>query len=170
MLLDRREASESGLEQTLATNLVGPWALTAKLVGHLKRGTNSRIIWVSSGGMYTQRLNIDHLHAPPSPFDGVRAYAQTKRAMVMLSERLGRELSGAGISVHCMHPGWADTPGVERSLPLFWRVTKSILRSPEARVQTPSSGSQLATKQTNEPACSGSTANPAQPTSSPEPA
>ncbi|MEC8193412.1 MAG: SDR family NAD(P)-dependent oxidoreductase [Myxococcota bacterium] len=136
VLLDRRERAASGLEQTLATNLVGPWALTAKLMGHLRRGTNSRIIWVSSGGMYTQRLNIGHLEEPPTPFDGVRANAQTKRAMVMLSQRLGQELGDSGVAVHCMHPGWADTPGVERSLPRFWRLTKPILRSPEAGADT----------------------------------
>ncbi len=136
VLLDSRVDTSAGLEATLATNLIGPWRLTAALIGHLRRGQNSRIIWVSSGGMYTQRLNISHLENPPSPFDGVRAYAQTKRAMVHLSERLSTELAAAGIAVHCMHPGWAATPGVQRSLPLFWKVTRPILRTSEAGADT----------------------------------
>jgi len=86
--------------------------------------------------MYTQRLNIQQLENPPEPFDGVRAYAQTKRAMVYLSERLATALGPDNIAVHCMHPGWADTPGVERSLPLFWKVTRSILRNAEAGADT----------------------------------
>lgn len=136
VLLDARTSTEADLETTLATNLIGPWSLTAALIDHLRRGHNSRIIWVSSGGMYTQRLNIQHLETPPEPFDGVRAYAQTKRAMVYLSARLGQALASDNIAVHCMHPGWADTPGVERSLPLFWKVTRGILRTSEAGADT----------------------------------
>jgi GTPase Era involved in 16S rRNA processing len=35
-----------------------------------------------------------------------------------------------------MHPGWADTPGVESSLPEFHRVTEKVLRSPEEGADT----------------------------------
>ena len=136
VLLDRLATSNFGIEQTLSTNLVGPWAFTAAMLPLLRKGQNSRVIWVSSGGMYTQRLNIDHLESPPDPFDGVRAYAQTKRAMVMLSERLAAELAASDIAVHCMHPGWANTPGVEQSLPLFWRITKPILRTADSGADT----------------------------------
>ena len=34
------------------------------------------------------------------------------------------------IVVNSMHPGWADTPGVQTALPGFRRVTKRVLRSP----------------------------------------
>ncbi len=30
-----------------------------------------------------------------------------------------------------MHPGWADTPGVETALPAFYRATRKFLRTPE---------------------------------------
>jgi len=35
-----------------------------------------------------------------------------------------------------MHPGWADTPGVRRSLPTFRRVTGPLLRSPAQGADT----------------------------------
>jgi hypothetical protein len=35
-----------------------------------------------------------------------------------------------------MHPGWADTPGVERSLPTFRRLTGPLLRTPEEGADT----------------------------------
>jgi dehydrogenase/reductase SDR family protein 12 len=136
VLMTERTDTESGLETTLATNLVGPLQLTAALLPVLRAGTRSRVIFVSSGGMYTQRLNVDRLGDPPTPFDGVAAYAQTKRAMVELSGRIAVLLGEHGVSVQCMHPGWANTPGVERSIPGFWRVTKSILRTPEAGADT----------------------------------
>jgi hypothetical protein len=42
----------------------------------------------------------------------------------------------ARLVVHAMHPGWARTPGVERSLPTFRRVTGPLLRSPEEGADT----------------------------------
>jgi hypothetical protein len=35
-----------------------------------------------------------------------------------------------------MHPGWADTPGVETALPAFYRATRHLLRSPEEGADT----------------------------------
>ena len=35
-----------------------------------------------------------------------------------------------------MHPGWADTPGVENSLPAFYCVTRPFLRSPQEGADT----------------------------------
>ena len=133
-LLGQRSVSAQGIEQTLATHLVGPLALTATLMPKMGRGT--RVIWVSSGGMYTQKLNIRHLEDPPEPFDGVRAYAQVKRAMVITSEHLAAAVEPYGITVHCMHPGWVSTPGVQTSIPRFYRWTRSILRTPEQGADT----------------------------------
>jgi hypothetical protein len=35
-----------------------------------------------------------------------------------------------------MHPGWAETPGVERSLPGFFRLTRPLLRTPAEGADT----------------------------------
>lgn len=134
VLLDRSAVSAQGLELTLATHLVGPLALTATLMPKMRAG--ARIIWVSSGGMYSQKLNIEHLEHPPDPFDGVRAYAQVKRAMVIAAEHLAAAVESRGITVQCMHPGWASTPGVQTSIPRFYRWTRSILRTPEQGADT----------------------------------
>jgi dehydrogenase/reductase SDR family protein 12 len=39
-------------------------------------------------------------------------------------------------AVHAMHPGWADTPGVAKSLPTFRKVTGPALRSPDQGADT----------------------------------
>ena len=136
VLLNDRQANHDGLEQTLATNLVGPLRLTAMLMPLLRAGHRSRVIWVSSGGMYAKALDVDALYDPPSPFDGVATYAQTKRAMVVMNEMLAERLAMQGIASHCMHPGWANTPGVERSIPTFWKLTRPILRTAETGADT----------------------------------
>jgi len=125
-----------GHELTLSTNLLAPFSLSAQLLPRLRRGSKARIIWVSSGGMYSQRLQVEQLDAPQQGFDGVAAYARTKRAMVVLAEQLAERLAPFDIAVHAMHPGWAETPGVQTSIPGFWRMTRWILRSPEQGADT----------------------------------
>ena len=67
--------------------------------------------------------------------DGVVAYAQTKRMQVVLSELFAQRW-GEGVRFHAMHPGWADTPAVQTSLPEFWKFTKGRLRTPEQGADT----------------------------------
>jgi short-subunit dehydrogenase len=86
--------------------------------------------------MYAQRLAIDDLQMERGEFDGVTAYAASKRAEVDLTELWAQRLRGLGIFVHAMHPGWVDTPGVKASLPRFHRVTKPLLRTPEQGADT----------------------------------
>jgi NAD(P)-dependent dehydrogenase (short-subunit alcohol dehydrogenase family) len=115
---------------------VGPFLLTSLLWPRLARADSSRVIHVSSGGMYTRRLNLEALGDTSGSYDGVTTYAHTKRAQVVMSEQLARRLRPKGISVHCMHPGWADTPGVQSSIPRFWRMTRRILRTPAQGADT----------------------------------
>ncbi|MCK6550283.1 SDR family NAD(P)-dependent oxidoreductase [Myxococcota bacterium] len=130
------ERTSDGLERTWATNVAGPFALTCLLVGRLQRSQDARLVTVSSGGMLTQKLDLSIVDGTARPFDGVVAYAQTKRAEVVLSELWAERLAGSTVTVSAMHPGWADTPGVRTSLPRFYALTRAILRTPEQGADT----------------------------------
>ena len=136
VLPDARELTGDGLERAFATNVVGPFLLTALLLPKLRAAPRARVITVSSGGMYPQRLDLDDLGWRKRTFDGVIAYANTKRAEVVLNETWARRLAGTGVTFAAMHPGWADTPAVRSSLPRFHRVTRAILRSPSQGADT----------------------------------
>jgi NAD(P)-dependent dehydrogenase (short-subunit alcohol dehydrogenase family) len=136
VLPDERIETPDGLELTFATHVVGPFLLTRLLRPNLERSPDARVVWVSSGGMYTRRLNLSDPNWTERDYDGVLAYAETKRAQVILSELWAEELRGSPISVNAMHPGWADTPSVESSLPRFHRITKHILRTPAEGADT----------------------------------
>lgn len=133
---DVYQRSSEGIEKTAATHVVGPWLMTELLRPALERAGHSRVLWVSSGGMYAEPLRVDALEMSPEGYDGVIAYARAKRAQVTLSELLAEELKGAGVLVHAMHPGWVDTPGVERSLPRFRALLRPLLRSPAEGTDT----------------------------------
>ena len=136
VLLSEREQSIDGFELSFATNVLGPFLLTGLLIPLLEAGAPSRIINVSSGGMYTQKLDVEDLQFERKPFNGVTAYAQAKRAQVILTELWAEKLAGSGITVNAMHPGWADTPGVRTSIPRFHRFAKIALRTPEQGADT----------------------------------
>jgi len=135
LLPDEREETRDGLELTFAVHVAGPLLLTAGLAGRLAAAAG-RVVFVSSGGMYSQALSVQDVDWRERPYDGVAAYAQTKRMQVVLADMLNRHLGGSGVAVFAMHPGWVDTPGVERSLPRFWRLLKSRLRTPDQGADT----------------------------------
>ncbi|HSN84952.1 MAG TPA: SDR family NAD(P)-dependent oxidoreductase [Polyangiales bacterium] len=134
VLLPERSETDEGFETTFATNLLGHFLLTNLLVDALE--PPARIINVSSGGMYTQRIRVDDLQMARGRYDGTVAYARTKRGQVILTELWAEALRGRGIVVHAMHPGWADTPGVSSSLPRFYKLTKPLLRTPAQGADT----------------------------------
>ena len=136
VLTPERTLTDDGIETTFATNVVGPFLLTELLLPTLRASAPARVINVSSGGMYTQKLRSDDLYMERDDFDGSVAYARTKRAEVILTEELARTLDGSGVVVHSMHPGWADTPGVRSSLPRFYRLMRPLLRTAEQGADT----------------------------------
>lgn len=136
VLPPQRTLTDDGIELTFATNVAGPFLLTALLADLLAAAAPSRVINVSSGGMYTAKLDVDDLQSAEGAFDGTAAYAQTKRAEVILTELWADRLRERGIVVHSMHPGWVDTPGLEASLPTFRKVAGPLLRDAEQGADT----------------------------------
>ncbi len=129
-LVHERTVTGDGIELTLAVHVVGPFLLANLLRPALAASGDGRIVVVASGGMYGTRIKVRDLHSARGEFDGTTAYARAKRAQVILTEMAAEVLEPEGIAVSSMHPGWADTPGVESSLPGFYKLTKPFLRSP----------------------------------------
>lgn len=127
VLPPERAETEDGHELTVATHVLGPHLLTAELRPLLSADSDARVVFVSSGGMYAQRLRVDDPEFHEGEFNGTAAYARTKRMQVVLAELWAKRMTG--VSVHAMHPGWADTPGVTDSLPGFAKIVGPILRT-----------------------------------------
>jgi NAD(P)-dependent dehydrogenase (short-subunit alcohol dehydrogenase family) len=134
MFPTRRETPD-GLEATFALLVVGPFVLETGLLPLLRATPGSRVIAVTSGGMYAQRLPLDDLQLRRGEYSGARAYARAKRAQVALMREWARRLRGE-VAFAAMHPGWADTPGLAEALPGFRRVMRPILRTPVEGIDT----------------------------------
>jgi len=136
VLPPQRTETADGHELTVATHVLGPHLLTAELRAVLAGEPDARVIFVSSGGMYAQRLRSDDPEFHRGEYDGVTAYARTKRMQVVLAQLWAEQLAEQHVAVHAMHPGWADTPGVTESLPRFARFAGPLLRTPEQGADT----------------------------------
>ena len=128
--------TDEGHEVTLATHVLTPFLLTARLTPLLEASPAGRVVTVASGGMYTERLDVAALQPDPGDYDGVRAYARCKRAQVVLAEEWTRRRPGRGPTFNTMHPGWADTPGIRHALPGFSRLVGPLLRTPREGADT----------------------------------
>jgi NAD(P)-dependent dehydrogenase (short-subunit alcohol dehydrogenase family) len=128
-LLNSYQKTSDGYEKTFATHVLGPHVMTRTLLPILQRTGDARVITMTSGGMYAEKLDPAHVMMSRSEYDGVRAYAKAKRAQVALNEQWALREPSAAV-FHTVHPGWAATPGIAGSLPRFNRAMGPFLRDP----------------------------------------
>lgn len=97
--------TSDNLEMNFATNTLGTHILTENLIPNLRKSEQkSRVIIVSSGGMLTNKLNLNDLNCEKmNPFDGTMAYAQNKRQQVIMTEQYAEKYPD--IFFASMHPG-----------------------------------------------------------------
>ena len=135
-LFNPRQQTAEGFEKSFALLLLSPYILTERLLPLLEQASSPRVVNVLSGGMYTQKIDVDDLQSKRGEYSGAEAYARAKRGLMILTEEWADRWRDSGIVVNAMHPGWADTPGVETALPGFYRLTKPLLRTPEEGADT----------------------------------
>lgn len=135
LLPERREAPD-GTEITTQVMVAAPFLMTTLLLDPLRAARPGRAVTMSSGGMYTSGLTVSGLQMKESEYNGPQQYARAKRAQVVLNEVWAAKIPKAEIVFHAMHPGWADTPGVDAGIPGFGKLMGPLLRSPEQGADT----------------------------------
>jgi len=117
-LLNQRTLTPDGLETTFATHLLyGTYLLGKLAMPMLEQTPDSRLIMVSSGGMYNSKFpswTTATSHASKADkYDGQLAYVYAKRGQVLLAERWA--VLHPKVKVVSCHPGWTLTDGVEKA-------------------------------------------------------
>ena len=135
LLPERREAAD-GTELTTQVMVAAPFLMTTLLLDELRAAGPGRVITMSSGGMYTSGLTVSKLQMSERSYSGPQQYARAKRAQVVLNEMWAAKVPPSEVVFHAMHPGWADTPGVDAGIPGFGKVMGPLLRSPEQGADT----------------------------------
>jgi NAD(P)-dependent dehydrogenase (short-subunit alcohol dehydrogenase family) len=105
--------SRDGHELRFAVNYLAPFLFTHLLLPALKNSAPSRIVNVSSIGQ--SPIDFDDIMLEKK-FDSVKAYRQSKLALIMFTFDLAEQLKNYNITVNCLHPGtFLNTNMVRRS-------------------------------------------------------
>jgi NAD(P)-dependent dehydrogenase (short-subunit alcohol dehydrogenase family) len=128
----RYQRTEDGFERTLATNHLGPFALTGLILDRVLPGPGSRIVTVASIGHRRGVIDFDDLQGDRG-YRFQQAYFQSKLASLLFTYELQARLeeAGAGTIAVAAHPGNARTE--------FGRDMSGIVRiamSPRLRALT----------------------------------
>lgn len=109
MALPTRQESPDGPELQLATNFLGHFALTARLLPLLQAG-QARVVQLSSVAHRQGRIHLDDLNLTTG-YTPWKAYAQSKLAMLMFALELDRRSQAGnwGLTSVAAHPGYART-------------------------------------------------------------
>ncbi|MDP2361280.1 MAG: SDR family NAD(P)-dependent oxidoreductase [bacterium] len=108
-----RRPSPDGVELTFATNVLGYFLTSLELLDLLEAGAEgrggrpARIVNVAS--TFALAPDLEDLQFEHHPFDGSRAYAQSKACNRMLTRALARRVVARGVTVNAMAPGLVQT-------------------------------------------------------------
>jgi len=118
-LLSDKQLTKEGIEVTFATHLLfGSYLLSKLLTPKLENTEDSRVVFVSSAGMYNTRFPDWKIAAQEiGVYSGSLAYAYCKRGQVLLAEqKTSADQDNKGVKYVSAHPGWTMTPGVATAL------------------------------------------------------
>ncbi|MDX2142075.1 MAG: SDR family NAD(P)-dependent oxidoreductase [Rhodospirillaceae bacterium] len=127
VLLDDHALTSEGRENSFAINILNHFLLTERGIEKALLKPDATIINMSSGGMYNAPLMVAKMNVTdPTGYRGLLAYAVHKRGQAELTKYWHQ--MHRGMNVYVMHPGWAKTDGVKRSLPRFYKILNTVLR------------------------------------------
>ena len=102
-----RRTSADGVELTFATNVLGPYLLTELLLDPLRAAPAARVVNVVSS--ITGGVDLGDLQFTTRPYDGFKAYAQSKDALRLLTWGLAEDLAGTPATANAVSPGFVRT-------------------------------------------------------------
>ena len=128
----QRIVTDEGLEFTFALNFLAPFFLTQQLLELLEESTNARIVNVSSSAHKAGKIDFDDLMFERR-YSRMKAYANTKLALMLFTFELAKRLEGTGITCNAVNPGFVNTKPsyATKADLLIGRLMSPFGRSPE---------------------------------------
>jgi NAD(P)-dependent dehydrogenase (short-subunit alcohol dehydrogenase family) len=134
----RPATTSEGFERVMAVNLLSPFVLAEALLPQLETGAPARIVMTGSSSSDRARIDPDRL-ALGERWGMVRAYAQSKLALLMATFALAERLDGSGVTTTVVHPGFVATGLVREggAIGMGWSVLSRFGLSEAQGADTP---------------------------------
>jgi len=94
-----------GYERQFSTNVLGHFQLTLRLIPALEKANGARIVNLASRAHREGSINFDDINYENTEYNGMKAYAQSKTAIILLSTKLDEMLKDKAIRAFAVHPG-----------------------------------------------------------------
>jgi NAD(P)-dependent dehydrogenase (short-subunit alcohol dehydrogenase family) len=135
--LYKHTLTEDGIETTFAVNYLAHFMLCNLLYNTLKNSAPARIVNVTSS-VQAKSIDFDDLNGH-NHYRQLKAYAQSKLAVVLFTYEFARKIKGSGVSVNCIHPGFVKTNMVRKYRPFvkyFYHLVGLFLLTPKRGAKT----------------------------------
>lgn len=126
-----REATVDGHERIFATNYLGPYLLTRRLLPHLLRVPGARVVNVGARQMGAS-IDLDDLGMTRA-YDPMRAVLRAKVGLFCVTRALAARHAATGLRVACLDPGLVRT-GYQARAGVVMRLALAVLGRPPERV------------------------------------
>ena len=123
-------SSRDGYELRFGVNYLAPFLLSRLLLPLVRRAVPSRIVNVASAGQ--SPISFDDVMLERG-YDGMRAYAQSKLALIMFTFDLAEELEDTGVTANSLHP--ASLMDTKMVFETFGSASSSVREGTDATVR-----------------------------------
>ena len=134
-----REETAEGHERVLAVNHLAPFVLTRVLLPALRQAPGgARIVNIGSSSSDIARIDPDDLEGRRR-WGFIHTYAQSKLALLMVTNGWAERLAGTGVVANTVHPGAVATRLVRTggAIGLAWRMLAPLLLTEEQGADNP---------------------------------
>jgi len=135
--LNKHTLTEDGIETTFAVNYLAQFMLSILYFDILKKSAPARIVNVASS-VQAKSIDFDNLNGEKH-FSQLKAYAQSKLAVVLFTYEFAKKAIGTGVSVNCLHPGYVKTNMIRNFRPFvkyFYHLVGLFMISPKRGAKT----------------------------------
>ncbi|MEN8202258.1 MAG: SDR family NAD(P)-dependent oxidoreductase [Bacteroidota bacterium] len=105
---EKRLVSEKQVEETFMVNQLAAFMLIKGLLGLLKMSEGEKHILQVSSMTHASSIDLKQVNNP-TPYDGYRAYSESKLCNILMIKYLAPRLAGDQILVNSLHPGVINT-------------------------------------------------------------
>jgi len=126
----QRQVTIDGYERTFAVNYLAPFALTVDLIPLLQASAPARVVALTAAVEPIGRLPFGDLQRARR-YGGLRAYAQSKKALALFTIELARRLEDDNVTANIVDPFLVRTDLTsDHDVPLLFKAARPAMIKP----------------------------------------
>ena len=126
-----------GYEYQFATNHLGHFQLTTRLLPTLRNANGARVVSVSSIGHRYSPVFLDDPHFEQRQYIPLAGYGQSKTANILFAVALDQREKTHGVRAFSLHPGAIADTGLGKYIPREQRVAAGVIDEQGKPVRDP---------------------------------